>query len=82
MKVNYVFSYTNDKGKHFALFTQSDMNYNQYSFIKCWEKHSDLGEMNIAHICKTKKEAEELARYWNECYKNNGTLNELRGCRL
>lgn len=25
------------------------------------------------HHCETKKKAEELANYWNECYKANGT---------
>ena len=27
-----------------------------------------------ANVCSTKKEAEELARTWNEAYENNGTL--------
>jgi len=30
----------------------------------------------IFHLCESKKEAVELADYWNECYKNNGTLWE------
>lgn len=25
------------------------------------------------HLCKTKKEAYELAGFWNNCYKDNGT---------
>lgn len=25
------------------------------------------------HLCKTKKEARELAEFWNNCYKDNGT---------
>lgn len=26
-----------------------------------------------ANVCATKKEAERIADFWNECYKNNGT---------
>ena len=26
-----------------------------------------------AHLCGTKKEACELAAFWNDCYKENGT---------
>lgn len=36
---------------------------------------SKLAIKNIssANVYKSRKEAEEVCRYWNECYKNNGT---------
>lgn len=34
------------------------------------ERYADLEYLNI---CPTKKAAEELAAFWNECYKKNGT---------
>lgn len=33
----------------------------------------DIKGIKVAHLCKTKKEGEHLAKYWNECYKANGT---------
>lgn len=27
-----------------------------------------------ANICESKKEADALVDFWNECYKNNGTF--------
>lgn len=32
-----------------------------------------IGGLQYANIFPTKKEAEEVARHWNECYKANGT---------
>lgn len=32
-----------------------------------------FGKYDTVNNCSTKKEAEEIARYWNECYKKNGT---------
>lgn len=31
------------------------------------------GNVTALHICATRKAAEELANYWNECYRINGT---------
>lgn len=32
-----------------------------------------IKNISFAHIYKSKKEAEKVCRYWNECSKNNGT---------
>ena len=32
-----------------------------------------IAGMQAANLCATKKAAEELADYWNECFKRNGT---------
>lgn len=31
------------------------------------------GEMTAAQLCSTKKVALQLADFWNECFKKNGT---------
>lgn len=28
---------------------------------------------DIWHLCETRKQADDLAQFWNRCYKNNGT---------
>lgn len=32
-----------------------------------------IGGLQAAQLCQTKKEAAQLADFWNECYKRNGT---------
>ena len=32
-----------------------------------------IAGIQAANLCATKKAAEELADYWNECFKRNGT---------
>lgn len=32
-----------------------------------------ISNLMHANIMPTKRKAEEVARYWNECYKKNGT---------
>lgn len=32
-----------------------------------------IGGLRVAHLCRTKAEAKEIAAHWNECYKQNGT---------
>lgn len=32
-----------------------------------------IGGLVTANVCNSRKEAEEIARAWNETYKNNGT---------
>ena len=46
--------------------------------IKVNESENLLSKLKIkgiihANICSTKKQAEKVVNYWNECYKNNGT---------
>ena len=28
---------------------------------------------HIWHLCESRKQADNLAQFWNDCYKNNGT---------
>lgn len=32
-----------------------------------------IGGLQAAQLCQTKKAAQELADFWNDCYKKNGT---------
>lgn len=32
----------------------------------------DIGNIITANICRSKKEAESIARHWNACHKANG----------
>lgn len=32
-----------------------------------------IGGLQAAQLCQTKKEAQQLANFWNNCYKKNGT---------
>lgn len=32
-----------------------------------------IGGLRVAHLCRTKAEAKEIAAHWNEGYKQNGT---------
>ena len=73
-KINWVLSYHQD-GKYFAIAVQSDSTTNQWSFLKDYE-HGYCGKLLIAHICKSKKQAEETAYCWNKSYEANGTLLE------
>lgn len=36
-------------------------------------KLAHYGDIIAVNLCATKKQAEELAAFWNECYKKNGT---------
>ena len=73
--INYLLSYDKN-GKHHAVFIQSSENTNQWAFLQAWAHHSDLGDLVIAHICKSKKQALELLKSWNDTYILNGTFND------
>ena len=66
MRVNYVVSNTNENGKHYAYaaFTQN-MNIKPLC--------DNLKNADIVHICKSGKEAKEIAQAWNKAYRSNGT---------
>lgn len=52
----------------FHAFTQSATGSdNLFSQLNMW------AGIQSANICASKKDAEQLAEFWNECYKNNGT---------
>lgn len=64
--------------KHYFVINQSEKGKNIALVIKATETENLLNTFNIkniitANICETKKAAEELASFWNECYKANGT---------
>ena len=49
------------------------------AFVQKWHNSNNLAsflkDSNIetANICDSKKEDEEIARFWNECYIKNGS---------
>lgn len=74
MKLNFVLVH-NKNCKYFATIAQVDTGYNLLGAFDAYEKDKQLGYLEIIHFSTSKKKAEELARYWNECYMENGTLN-------
>lgn len=52
-----------------------------YAFVDTINDHENLkkndtinkSETSSFTLCPTKKKALELAKFWNECYKNNGS---------
>ena len=54
-------------GKNWAGVTVVSSNINIMNLSQC------LHGVQTANLCATKKAAEELADYWNECFKRNGT---------
>lgn len=74
MKLNFVLVHTKNY-KYFATTAQVDTGYNLLGAFSVYEKDKYLGDLEVIHYTTSKKKAEELARYWNKCYKENGTLN-------
>ena len=74
MKLNFVLVHNKDS-KYFATTAQVDTGYNLLGAFDAYEKDKLLGYLEVIHFAKSKKQAEELARFWNNCYKENGTLN-------
>lgn len=62
----YVFVLTKD-GKHFAFANKVHGSLNLYSVITSYKY------LDTVHQCKTYTEAQDIAEFWNQCYKNNGT---------
>jgi hypothetical protein len=67
MKNFYYAVNTEDNGKIYAFVIKASINENLKTLFS--------GYKNLISInaCETKKRAEELANFWNECYKANGT---------
>lgn len=66
MKNHYIAIQIEENGKYYA-----------YA-IKATESDNLLSKLAVtniisANICDTKKRAEELVTFWNDCYKQNGT---------
>lgn len=34
---------------------------------------AQIPNLTAAHICDSRKKAEEMAEFWNDCFKKNGT---------
>ena len=65
MKKIYIVIEETIKGNHFAYSRSVETGTNLKNI---------LGDMvDVAHLCETKKEADELAEHWNACYKANRT---------
>lgn len=67
MKYFYYAVNTEDNGKIYAFVIKASINENLKTLFS--------GYKNLISInaCPTKKRAEELANFWNDCYKTNGT---------
>lgn len=67
MKNFYYAVNTQENGKIYAFVVKADINDNlKYLF-------SGYKNLTSINACPTKKRAEELCEFWNECYKANGT---------
>lgn len=48
------------------------------AYVQKWHNSNNLAcllknsKIESANICDSKKEAQEIAEYWNQCYKRNG----------
>ena len=67
MKNYYFVINTSENGKNFASVAKASAHENVLSVF------DRIPNIITANICPTKKYAEDLAAYWNECYKKNGT---------
>lgn len=57
-----------------------DYNPGYYAYVHSVRQNDNLktsldsiGGLQAAQLCQTKKEAAQLADFWNDCYKCNGT---------
>ena len=65
---NFYYAATREQnGKNYAFVIKASAGDNLLSVF------ARYGENLAVNACPTKKEAEELADFWNECYKKNGT---------
>lgn len=76
MKLNFVLSYTNGQGKHFATDVQLDTSLNLFNAFEPYKQYKCIGMLDTIQYVSSKKKAVELAQVWNDCYKRNGTLND------
>lgn len=65
MKKIYVVFSVAQNGKHYAFADAIRTGENLKSFI-------DRYKCDVCHLCESRKEAETIARAWNEAYKANG----------
>lgn len=58
---------TTENGKNYAYAVSVSGGQNIFGVL------SSIPGITAANICTSKKDAEQLAKFWNECFKNNGT---------
>lgn len=56
------------KGKYYSFVERVSHNDNILSRL------GHIGGIKYANLCSSKKEAEELTAFWNDCFEKNGTL--------
>lgn len=66
MKMIFVVFSIEQNGKRYAIADTIRTGENLKSFI-------DRYKCDVCHLCESRREAEALARVWNESYKANGT---------
>lgn len=67
MKNFYYAVSEHENGKNYAYVIKATASDN---LLGLFERHKNL---KTANACETKKQAENLANFWNECYKINRT---------
>jgi len=67
MKMIFIVVNINENGKHYAFADTIKTGNNLLPMFRRYEN------ADIVHLCETRKSADEIAAFWNECYKNNGT---------
>lgn len=66
MKMIFVVVVITENGKHYAVADTIQTGNNLIAILKRYNA-------DICHLCESRREADELARKWNEAYRQNGT---------
>lgn len=66
MKMIFVVFSQEQNGKYFAVADTIRTGENLIAYCRRYNS-------NICHLCENRKQAEQIAREWNESYKRNGT---------
>lgn len=67
MKNFYLACVTEENGKYYAHAAKVSQNTNILSAL------ARIPNLKTTNICNTKKQAEGIVAFWNNCYKQNGT---------
>lgn len=70
MKNHYIAISVKQDGKNYASVLKVSGNDNLLFSLQ-------ISGITAANICNTKKEAENIVAFWNECYKKNKTYGGL-----
>lgn len=66
MKKIFVTLSINENGRRYAIAETIRTGENLLNYLKRYN-------LEVFHLCESRIQAEQLAIYWNECYKANGT---------